>query len=65
MTGAVQLILKKLAAPTINMMSIKSLKMSRVLLDSGATHSLRMAVSEEEWLAGQPTRVVLADGETD
>ena len=65
MNEAVQL-LKKLVAPaTINMMSIKSLKMSRALLDSGATHALRMAASEEEWLAGQPTRVVLADGETD
>ena len=65
MNEAVQL-LKKLAAPaTINMMSIRSLKMSRALLDSGATHALRMAASEEEWLAGQPTRVVLADGETD
>ena len=64
MTEAVQL-LKKLAASTINMMSIKSLKMSRALLDSGATHALRMAVSEEERLSGQPTRVVLADGETD
>ena len=29
-----------------------------------ATHALRMAASEE-WLSGQPTRVVLADGETD
>ena len=56
MNEAVQL-LKKLAAPaTINMMSIRSLKMSRALLDSGATHALRMAASEEEWLAGQPTR---------
>ena len=65
MNEAVQL-LKKLAAPaTINMMSIRSLKMSRALLDSGATHALRMAASQEEWLAGQPTRVVLADGETD
>ena len=42
MNEAVQL-LKKLAAPaTINMMSIRSLKMSRALLDSGATHALRM-----------------------
>ena len=47
MNEAVQL-LKKLAAPaTINMMSIRSLKMSRALLDSGATHALRMAASEK------------------
>ena len=65
MNEAAQL-LKKLAAPaTINMMSIRSLKMSRALLDLGATHALRMAASEEEWLAGQPTRAVFADGETD
>eukprot|EP00438_Fugacium_kawagutii_P032909 Skav221774 [mRNA] locus=scaffold2426:73054:81328:- [translate_table: standard] len=35
-----------------------------ILLDSGATHALRPALSEEEWLAGDPTQVTLADGST-
>eukprot|EP00438_Fugacium_kawagutii_P027097 Skav203917 [mRNA] locus=scaffold228:326406:331875:+ [translate_table: standard] len=35
-----------------------------ILLDSGATHALRPALSEEEWGAGDPTQVTLADGST-
>lgn len=33
-----------------------------VLLDSGATHSLRPAMNDEEWKAAQPTEVSLAEG---
>ena len=35
-----------------------------VLLDSGATHALRPALTEGEWAAAQPTQVTLADGVT-
>ena len=36
-----------------------------VLLDSGATHGLRPAESQEEWDSAEPTKVMLADGVTE
>lgn len=36
-----------------------------VLLDSGATHALRPAQSQEEWDQASPVKVSLADGSTE
>ena len=56
-------------APSINVMAIRGggsgveQRSSFALLDSGATHALRRAQSEEEWAAAAPVTVNLAGGE--
>ena len=56
--------------PKLNAMQLSSLDHPDrdgqwILLDSGATHALRPARSQDEWDAGQPTTVMLAQGSTD
>ena len=61
-------LLKSLRAPQLKMIKISQLDVAAegmmVLLDSGATHALRPALTEGEWAAAQPTQVTLADGVT-
>ena len=61
-------LLKSLRAPQLKMIKISQLDVATegmmVLLDSGATHALRPALTEGEWAAAQPTQVTLADGVT-
>ena len=70
---AAQLLKSLRLAPTLKAMSISQLggavphdggDEGWILLDSGATHALRPAVDDTEWLAGQPTLVNLAEGTT-
>ena len=60
--------LKSLRLPQVKVMRVSQLSHEEsgdwVLLDSGATHSLRPASSEEEWRTAQPTEVSLAEGVT-
>ena len=56
--------------PKLNAMQLSSLDQADkdghwILLDSGATHALRPAHDEDEWNAGHPTTVMLAQGSTD
>ena len=51
--------------PTMKVMHLSKLEPNaQVLLDSGATHGLRPAVSLEEWNTVEQTQVMLADGVT-
>ena len=60
-------LLKSLRMPNLKVMRLSNLQphAQMVLLDSGATHGLRPAVSEEEWQSGTRTQVMLADGVTE
>ena len=60
-------LLKSLRMPNMKVMRLSNLEphAQMVLLDSGATHGLRPAVSEEEWQSGGRTQVMLADGVTE
>ena len=55
-------------SPQIKMIKMSILDIGHgdqwVLLDSGATHALRPAVSDEEWENASPAQVTLADGIT-
>jgi hypothetical protein len=59
-------LLKSLRLPQVKVMRVSQLSHDEssgwVLLDSGATHSLRPAMNDEEWKAAQPTEVSLAEG---
>ena len=63
-------LLKSLRPASDGRASLKAVKLSslevrttdRALLDGGATHCLRRAESEEEWLRAQEVRVELAEG---
>eukprot|EP00438_Fugacium_kawagutii_P028377 Skav221621 [mRNA] locus=scaffold2664:47322:51461:- [translate_table: standard] len=59
-------LLKSLRMPSMNVMKLTKIQADEewVLLDSGATHGLRPACSQEEWNRGIPTKVTLAEGET-
>lgn len=59
-------LLKSLRMPSVNVMQLTRLQKNAdwVLLDSGASHGLRPASSWTEWEAAMPTRVQLAEGET-
>ena len=61
-------LLKSLRAPQLRVIKVSQLDYDNssmmVLLDSGATHALRPATSEEEWESANPTQVSLADGTT-
>ena len=61
-------LLKSLRAPQLKVIKLSQLDAGAenmmVLLDSGATHALRPALTEGEWAAAQPTQVTLADGVT-
>ena len=61
-------LLKSMRIPNMKVMKITNLKHDDrdqwILLDSGATHGLRQAHSQEEWLAAQETEVTLAEGVT-
>ena len=61
-------LLKSLRLPQVKVMRVSQLSHDEssgwVLLDSGATHSLRPAMNDEEWKAAQPTEVSLAKGVT-
>ena len=54
--------------PTMRKMVVKDIRVcaqratSAALLDSGATHCLRSAFSEEEWLRAEEVLVTLAGG---
>ena len=59
--------------PTMRVLRVKSVSKATVaegegqpcaLLDSGATHALRKATSEEEWLNGELVKVALAGGQS-
>ena len=60
-------LLKSLRMPNLKVMRLSKLEShaQMVLLDSGATHGLRPAASEEEWQSGTRTQVMLADGVTE
>ena len=60
-------LLKSLRMPNLKVMRLSNLQphAQMVLLDSGATHGLRPAASEEEWQSGTRTQVMLADGVTE
>ena len=60
-------LLKSLRMPNLKVMRLSSLQphAQMVLLDSGASHGLRPAVSEEEWQSGTRTQVMLAEGVTE
>ena len=62
-------LLKSLRAPTLKVIKVSQLEADpnglMVLLDSGATHALRPALSLQEWEGAVPTQVTLADGITD
>eukprot|EP00438_Fugacium_kawagutii_P017886 Skav201903 [mRNA] locus=scaffold3992:11450:20578:- [translate_table: standard] len=59
-------LLKSLRMPSMQVMKLTRMADDEkwVLLDSGATHGLRPAHDWDEWMQGVPTRVSLADGET-
>ena len=59
--------------PSMRVLRVKSVSRATVaegegkpcaLLDSGATHALRKATSEEEWLKGELVKVALAGGQS-
>ena len=59
-------LLKSLRMPNLKVMRLSNIEphAQLVLLDSGATHGLRPAVSEDEWRSAEVTQVMLADGVT-
>ena len=60
-------LLKLLRMPNMKVMRLSSMEPTAqvVLLDSGATHGLRPAASQEEWDSAEATQVMLADGVTE
>ena len=61
-------LLKSLRMPQVKVVRVSQLNVEDgndwVLLDSGATHSLRPAKNDDEWRCAEPTEVSLADGVT-
>lgn len=59
-------LLKSLRMPSMSVMQLTRLQADseHVLLDSGATHGLRPASNQQEWDQAIPTKVQLAEGET-
>ena len=68
LSEATQLLKSLRIQPKLKVMQISALNQAEddmILLDSGATHALRPAHDEGEWILGEPTSVQLADGVTD
>ena len=68
LSEATQLLKSLRIQPKLKVMQISGLNQAEddmILLDSGATHALRPAHDEGEWILGEPTSVQLADGVTD
>ena len=65
-------LLKTLRVPAVNprlkvmqLAGWENVENDFILLDSGATHCLRPAVDDDEWIKAERTTVQLADGSTD